>query len=457
MDFLDDQEICDILMEYRGKNDLVYLDLRIEQTRKIKSTIQSGRIRTEVIRDVGHGLRSLKNGYWGFSSSSEPIISRKILEERIKDTQSLIVESSSELSFALTEDKIHQTRVNLTSGHDFLTEEDIDEGIKLIQEVVEKLLPETVEAKIHYECEERTKKFISSEGSKIKQTSINYLLDIIFREGKHSYHLKEGNIGSISNIKEKLPHLIQTGLGNLQQASIARKIPSGEYSVVLNPLSSWLLVHESFGHAIEADTIIAGDSLFVPRLFGSKIAPDYVTIIDDPQVNALGSYAFDDDGAKATGTVLVEDGILTDFLFNRETAAILKRQTTGNSRAQDYNNFPLVRMSNFFIEPSDWSLDDLLDSKGLYIVSAGNGSAETVSGVFQLPVYLAYFIDHGEIVSYHRNFSLQGNMLDFLNWIEGVGKETEIIPGLCTKKNQTVHQGSLAPHVRVERVHVVSN
>ncbi|MFX0091318.1 MAG: hypothetical protein ACFFBD_06095, partial [Candidatus Hodarchaeota archaeon] len=153
---MDDQEICDMLMNYQGKNEIVYIDLRIEEIKKIKTLVNSfGHVRTEINRDIGHGLRCLKNGYWGFSSFSEAINQHEDLEKRISVTQRMIGGSALD-HHPLTDDKVHQTQVNLTSGHHFPTEEEISEGLILFQDVMENNIPETVEATIRYESEEKT-------------------------------------------------------------------------------------------------------------------------------------------------------------------------------------------------------------------------------------------------------------------------------------------------------------
>ena len=162
---------------------------------------------------------------------------------------------------------------------------------------------------------------------------------------------------------------------------------------------------------------------------------------------------------KASGSIVVEDGLLSDYLHNRETAGTLQTMSTANSRAEGFGNFPLVRMSNFFVEPGDLEIEELLKvkKKGIYILSAAGGIAESFSGAFRLPVQLAYEVKNGEITSPIRDFTVIGNMLSFLGRVDGVGNTMEHTAGICGKEGQIALQGAISPAIRVSQLKIVSD
>jgi len=100
----------------------------------------------------------------------------------------------------------------------------------------------------------------------------------------------------------------------------AKSAPGGYKRVVLDPELAGVFVHEAIGHALEADAVLEGSSCLAGTL-NTSIASDCVSIVDDPLTKGYGTYFFDDEGTPAKRTVLIEDGIHTNYMHSRETAA----------------------------------------------------------------------------------------------------------------------------------------
>jgi len=151
----------------------------------------------------------------------------------------------------------------------------------------------------------------------------------------------------------------------------------------------------------------------------------------------FGFYPFDDEGVKAEKRVIVENGVLKDFLHSRETAVAFNAKP-GNARA-DGLSFPLVRMSNTYLAEGDYSFEELLEiaRNGVYLVGSRGGETNPATGYFQFNAQYGYIIRNGELCEMIRDVSLSGNTLEILKDIK-IGKGLEFDPGFCGKEGQVV-------------------
>ena len=163
-----------------------------------------------------------------------------------------------------------------------------------------------------------------------------------------------------------------------QVLSKATKSPTGVMDVLLSPELSGIAAHESVGHPQEADRILgregaqAGESYLKKDSLGFKVGSREANISDDPTLAHSNGYApVDDEGVRATKRYLVVDGRITEFLQNRSTAAQLRVRDNGSARASAFNREPIIRMSNTFVEPGDYSKDEIIKEvkDGIYFKS----------------------------------------------------------------------------------------
>ncbi|MFX1512837.1 MAG: TldD/PmbA family protein, partial [Promethearchaeota archaeon] len=404
----------------------------------------------------GIGVRVLKYG-WGFVSEDniDEILLKKLISKALKIAQ--FSEMSQRRRIPWQEiDTQRKTHVYLPKQKDVASfEQLLEQGKELLSEL-ELDSNELVDLQL-------TQDFIiqqlqCSEGSQILQEKSSLLLEFqvqIDTTPVTVLNRKTGILGSFEDLnRQEVNEVVRDSVVAARDLQKAKVISPCTSSIVMGASPAWLITHEAIGHAFEGDSIINERSVFSGQL-GKKVASEIVTIVDDPSVSGMGSYAFDDEGTKASGTVLIEEGILTDFLHNRETAATLNTKSTANARAHDYRSFPIVRMSNIYIEPGDWSFEELLEGDGIYIADASRGSADLVSGEFRLAVDLAYEIKDGELGKPLRGFTLVDNMFSFLSRIEAIGSNVSMTSGICGKENQIILQGALAPAIRVSELRLV--
>ena len=137
----------------------------------------------------------------------------------------------------------------------------------------------------------------------------------------------------------------------------AREPEAGSYPVVVCNGWGGVMVHECFGHSMEGDTIRKRTSIRATQE-GQQVAAKGVTIVDSGRVPwSRGSFRVDDEGTAAQRTVLVQDGVLVGYLWDRLNGMLTGHAPTGNGRRASYRDYPLCRMTNTWIEPGPHAAD----------------------------------------------------------------------------------------------------
>ncbi len=237
------------------------------------------------------------------------------------------------------------------------------------------------------------------------------------------------------------------------------KTPSpGAYKAIIDNDLVGVVVHEALGHASEGDLVVIGSSV-VTGMAGLRIASEHVTIVDNGVVEGGYPIIFDDEGVAKTEAIVVDRGVLKNYLVDRVVAGKLGLKLTGNARAENYDNEPLVRQTNFYIKPGDWSIEELFEGfTGLYIKGkgmVGGGQVDPGNGTFSFNAGPSYIVRDGELVEMVRGVSMAGNILEFLRDIEAVARDLKVetsVFGGCGKNGQLARVGLGGPHVRVGKV-----
>ncbi|MAR55417.1 MAG: peptidase U62 [Acidimicrobiaceae bacterium] len=232
----------------------------------------------------------------------------------------------------------------------------------------------------------------------------------------------------------------------------ARPAPSGQLPVVIERGGGGVLFHEACGHGLEADLVNKGASVFRDRL-GELVAAPSVTLVDDGTMGVeWGTIAIDDEGCPTQRNVLIEDGVLTDYMWDHLRSRAAGRPASGNGRRQSYQHLPMVRMTNTFVTNGDAEPRDIIaDTKnGVYVAQLGGGQVNTATGDFVFGMTEAYLIENGEITAPLREGNLIGNGPEVLQNIEVIGNDFAMgSPGTCGKDGQGVPVGDGQPTLRV--------
>jgi len=232
----------------------------------------------------------------------------------------------------------------------------------------------------------------------------------------------------------------------------ARPAPSGAMPVVIGSGGGGVLFHEACGHGLEADLVGKGASVFKGRR-GELVASPLVTLVDDgTMAEEWGCFAIDDEGTPAGRNVLIEDGVLTDYMWDFLRARKEGRGRSGNGRRQSYQHLPMVRMTNTYVLAGHDDPGGIVASTdhGVFIKSLGGGQVNTATGDFVFGMTEAYLIEGGEITDPIREGNLIGNGPKVLSLIDAVGNDFSMgPPGMCGKDGQGVPVGDGIPTLRV--------
>jgi TldD protein len=258
--------------------------------------------------------------------------------------------------------------------------------------------------------------------------------------------------------EEKIEQYTRRAVNQALLGFESKSAPSAVMPVVLG--SGWpaVLLHESIGHGLEADAIRKKTSQFW-NLKNKKIANDCCTIVDDATYpNARGSLNVDDEGERGQRTMLIEKGILKNFMQDKLNAHLMHLPTTGNGRREGYNYLPIPRMTNTYLLPGAYEPQEIISSvkKGLYAVDFSGGQVDVTSGKFVFSAKEAYLIENGKITQPVKNASLIGDGPTVLHKVSMVGNDLKLDPGVgvCGKDGQSVPVGIGQPTVKVDAMTV---
>lgn len=232
--------------------------------------------------------------------------------------------------------------------------------------------------------------------------------------------------------------------------------PAGSFDVVLGNGWPGILLHEAVGHGLEGDFNRKKTSAFA-GLMGQRVASKGVTIVDDGTLHARrGSLTVDDEGTPTNRTVLIEDGILTGYMQDRQNGRLMGTGSTGNGRRQSFAHIPMPRMTNTVMLAGDRDPAEILEGvkDGIYAVSFGGGQVDITSGKFVFSCTEAYRVENGKIGAPIKGAMLIGNGPDALTRIEAIGNDMVLDPGIgtCGKQGQGVPVGVGQPTLRINKM-----
>ena len=434
-----------------------FIDLRLQNNYYNHISLINGKTRNIISAlDKGIGIRVFINGGWGFSSTDklDKTSITKAMSSAFKIAK--VTGERAKVKFKLKEPPTHRKKVSFPQKKKLL-DVSIDEKLNLaiaLDKQAKEFDPRIINTNTAYLdfvgdqlllnsnelCLEITVNFI-------RIASINYAFEAGIRQRGYESIGETGGY-EIAEL-EKAQNLGTNASRKAIQLLKAIPAKAGKFTVIMDPSLTGVFIHEAFGHACEADAVLAGESILVDKI-GTQVGLESVTIVDDPTLKGnFGYYPYDNEGIFSRKKNLVEDGILKNFMHSLETASRLDAQPTGNARSQNYQMVPIVRMSNTFLQPGSWTLEELLEEvkNGLFLEGWTYGYTDPAKGSFTFKCKQARVIENGEKGDLLRDVSLSGMTLETLNNVIGVGRDLEFSEGYCGKSGQNVPVSDGGPHV----------
>ncbi len=440
---------------------VAYADARLERSAGFRLERRDGKVDDAVPRDeTGVGVRVLVGGRWGFASTTLPsrVDPRDLIAGAVRLARS-IPGASGPARLAECPPGKGTERLPAARPASSIP---IEEKAALLRDLerLARRWRETKTVTTRWSEGSRTTHLISSEGSDLRWTvpRTSVALDATLRSGSRHHGVRFRVAGTAGGeVLDDDDPFARTEEAMARARQVLRhgtRCPTGRFTVVIDPELTGVFTHEAVGHGLEADLVVAGDSLLEGRR-GTRIAVPGFSVVDDPTIpRAFGSFPFDDEGVPAQRKLLVDRGILRDYITSREYGARLRRPTNGGARADSWESRPLVRMSNVLVLPGDATLDELLEGAdgGIFARGSRGGQVDTARGTFQFTPEEAWRIEDGEIGRPVRDCALTGSVLRTLRRITGIGKESRLGgPGFCGK-GQWVPVSDGGPHLQIEDV-----
>ena len=418
------------------------------------------RIRTGL--NAGCGIRVLVDGCWGFSSTND--FSKSALREALHEARAVAkilaltkknkVKGLAKISNPVT--GLFNTRVK-GDLHDI----DIEKKVKITKEAESDArryssLIKSVSCTYHEILDHKI--IVNSDGVKAELYESRpefSVTSVAMKEGDRVV-VSEGRgiSGGWEDLFREKDHLDYANMASKKALNLldAKQVAGEKTTIILDPGMVGLIAHEAIGHMVEADFVLSGS--ITKDKIGQKVASEKVTLVDSGQSNnaenAAGSIAVDDEGVVASRTVIIEKGFLKSFLHNRETAFLFGSKPTGNARAFEYNDEPLIRMRNTFIEPGSERFSDMIKETrhGYLVKGARNGQADA-NGEFMFGFQEMYSIEKGEIKELLRGASISGSAFEVLKSVDMVANDFryDIGTGYCGKYQPAKVDGG-GPHIR---------
>lgn len=437
-----------------------FADLRMEMATGASIVVMDGKTKTMTSSvESGCGIRAFIGGAWGFASTN--VLTRPSLRAASADAVKMAkaAKARAKIEFeiirakAVRKKEVYRCRERAA---DVPVEEKLSYTMYLDKSMKD-LDDRIASTNARYDDLESERVVANSFGT-LSRITERWLISSCSAWAKSEGVLQRGH-ASLGNVGgyELMRTDAATNLGTEAASQAIRlldskPVPAGKFTCILDNKMTGMLAHEAFGHACEADAVLASSSV-LEGMIGKEVADQEVTLIDDPTIkNTFGYFSLDWEGVMARKHTLIKDGVLVGLMHNLESSSRMGLEPNGSARAQAFNSPPIIRMSNTFIAGGDWKKDELIGElkHGLLIQGNQYGYVEPAKGQFMFKCDEAYEIKNGEIGQRYRDASLSGVILDVLKNVKGIADDFSLgDPGYCGKAGQSARTTDGGPHICV--------
>lgn len=436
-----------------------YTELRVQENRGTRIAIVKGNVTTNTHTvNSGVSARAYQNGYWGFASN--PIISDGDIQRVIQSaTENAHFLSHKELQKGnqLPVRNIHAIN-DYTTKNPVKTQSELLEFLMELDEYIHTHYPDLSSKTLVLQTLDMEKSLLTSDGSSAYSMiprSIIYTALSMIKDGEpFEVYQTFGGLGqfedSFESPKDLFPQIDKL-YEHLREKAHGTYAAAGIQEVILDAHVAGILAHEAIGHTTEADLVLSGS--VAGDLLGKPIASELITLVDFAN-HAQGKLCpvpvfADDEGTVAEDCTIIAGGILQRFMHNKETAMTFEHQLTGNARAYQFSDEPLVRMRNTAILPGSSKLEDMIASidDGYYLMKASNGQADSTSE-FMFGIVQGYEIKNGKLGRAIKDMTISGVAIDVLKSVTMVSDDMIWdCAGMCGKK-QLIPVGMGGPAIK---------
>jgi TldD protein len=434
----------------------LYGETFTEETNYTLIQIESEKIeKLEKGFDRGVGLRAIRPWQTFFASTNS------MDEKHLLALARELVGSAGEKKGELKEDALRVARYPFSvevPPRDVETERKLA-LVRSVESTARRLEARIKQVKVTYKDTSQRVRIAGSDGTNVEDNRIQLVLSLLVvgeeaGELQTAYEAIGGFCGFEFLSDERVEGFVRGTVERLSGLLSAMEAPMGTKTVVLASEAGGTMIHEAIGHGLEADLAMEGLSCY-KGMIGEMIGSHIIDVVDDKTLPfKRGTYAFDDEGTPSERTVLVEKGVLKNYLYDRFHAMKYGQASTGNGRRESFRFKPIARMSNTMIlsgsdDPASIiaSVDD-----GLLVKKMGGGQVDTVRGDFVFEIQEGYLIEKGKVGPMVRNATMMGNGPKVLKEIDMAGADLGFGFGTCGKDGQGVPVADAQPTIRIPEI-----
>jgi TldD protein len=424
-----------------------YWEARQHELRKTRIVMIDGRLTANSTTvESGASARVRHGGYWGFASAPEPDIAP--LRDQARRNALAMARFGARDDAALAEGS-HRGEHEFRGRAPMSSKDNLDR-LAALQAHCKERFPGLTSVRL-IAHEETHRKRIATSGGSDALACIQRAMAYVFLATEDAQGAPievfdrvntRGGFADLDLSVESMAPLLDTMHRHLQAKRHAVPARGGLHTVVMAPVLAGMLAHEAMGHPCEADIVLAG--AITGDLVGQRVASDLVTMVDAAHhvgdAEAPMPVYVDDEGSPARDALLIERGLLRQFMTSRETAAKLGIASTGSARAYGPNDEPLVRMRNTVILPGSSKLDAMIAGveDGYLLAGTSNGQADSTTE-FMFGINLGYEIKNGQLGRAIRDTTVSGSAIKVLQSVDAVSDDMVwVSAGYCGKKQPMV-------------------
>ncbi len=452
-------ELKEILKKVVANRD-EWLELRYHKRTSLDIEVKNGRLR-EATRNIlsGVAIRALVDGCWGFVSTSETSYAglSKAVSQACKSAKEAAPLKKEKVK-GLASLPAKKEKVDFARSNNQQKETSLEEKIREIRQadnLLQKAGEDIIASQVSYSEYQDEKIIVTSDGIEVEITDPKCDVGVVAYGVKDSQqeraHVSKSITGNWTELfsEKSLADLVDEAVSLLRQRLTAEHVSGGEYQVILDPALVGVLAHEAIGHTVEADFVEAGS--VVQGKIGEQVASELVTLVDDGNAAGAGRTLVDDEGCQADKTIIIDKGILQNYLHNRESAFKYDTEPGGNARAFTYRDEPIIRMTNTYIMPGKSELAEMIEgvSEGFLLKGMAQGGQADSTAEFMFDVLEAYKIEEGQISHPVKGITLTGQAFEVLKSVDAVSKDfaLDLGRGYCGK-GQPAKVDAGGPYIR---------
>ncbi|WBW98991.1 TldD/PmbA family protein [Oceanirhabdus sp. W0125-5] len=436
-----------------------YTELRTQRNLDQRIVMLNGNmVQNSKEEKSGVSARVRCNGSWGFASATdmdEETI--KAVIESANNNANLLGSKISKNSegFSVFEDSVEK---DLSTKKRRSTQSEVMGFLKEVDEYIDKKYTDLSSRTVVLSTLDMEKNLITSQGASAYTFTPRSFVYIAMKIEKNGEVTEVGGlVGDAGQFEdnfestEKIFEKIDETYEHLKKKCDGVFAEAGLKECILDADLAGILAHEAIGHTTEADIVLGGS--VAGDYLNEKVASELITLVDFANT-ALGKQCpipiyIDDEGVTAKDVTIIEDGVLKSFMHNRDSANYFDVEATGNGRAYQFNDEPLIRMRNTAILPGKSKLEDMIASieDGYYLIKPSNGQADSTSE-FMFGVTLGYEIKNGKLGRAIKDTTISGVAFDVLKTVTMVSDDMSwSAAGMCGKK-QPIPVGMGGPAIK---------